>query len=127
MDSYLTRMHSNDSEELYRKYGIINQGEADEMFDIVGIYGLAKAGRSKDVLESARYSGYFDVGMAGACRGGHKDLVLLMISSGRVTNFNWGLDEAYRGGHEELAFLMIENGARPPNLRMYTFYRSYEQ
>jgi len=50
-------------------------------------------------------------GLFGACQGGHKMLVELMIKKG-ATFWNWGLEGACRGGHKMLAELMISKGAR---------------
>jgi hypothetical protein len=74
---------------------------------IVGIYELAKAGRTEDVLESIQDSENIEEGLAGACNGGHKDLVQLMIQMD-ATDLNWGMVKACQGGHKEIAQLMIQ-------------------
>jgi pentatricopeptide repeat protein len=111
MDSCLL---SNDSEELFWGYGIVEPESAQVAFSLVGIvdtYHLAIAGRIKDVSESIRYGGYINDGLAGACRGGHEELALLMIqemeSAGIVPNLDWHLSEACRGGQKKLALLII--------------------
>ncbi len=52
----------------------------------------------------------WDYGLEGACCCGHRDLVDLMIKNG-ATAWNWGLIGACRGGHRDLVDLMIKNGA----------------
>ena len=52
----------------------------------------------------------WDWALRGACEGGHKELVELMIEKG-ATRWDWGLRGACRGGHKDLAELMIEKGA----------------
>jgi hypothetical protein len=111
MDSYLCE----DSEELYRRYEIVGPG-VDELFGIVGIYELARAGRTEDVLEGIQTHWDLSLAFDGACHGGHKELVKLLIrkirSSGNKVTWDTGLTEACRGGSKELALLMMENGAR---------------
>jgi hypothetical protein len=112
MDSYLCE----DSEELYRKYEIVEPENATSaLLGIVGIFELARAGRTGDVLEGIRTTWYFSSAWRGACRGGQKELVELMIQKTRSSDvkISWdgGLAEACRGGHKELVLLMIENGA----------------
>lgn len=53
---------------------------------------------------------YWNEGLSGACRGGHRDIVDMMIEKGA---YNWdrGMTEACEGGHTEIITLMIENGA----------------
>ena len=52
------------------------------------------------------------MGLAGACLGGHLELVKLMIEK-RANDWNWGLKKACQGGHIELVKLMLEKGAEP--------------
>jgi hypothetical protein len=126
MESYLyyewSRMqlvHSRDSEELFWKYCIIEPENTTDTFSLVGItstYHLAKAGRTKDTLESIRDDPIDGSdGLGGACQGGHKELALLVVqrieSFGGIINFDRGLAGACFGGHKELALLMIEKGA----------------
>lgn len=52
----------------------------------------------------------WDNGLYNACQGGHIDLARIMIENG-ARNFNWGLEGARKGGHDHLILFMIENGA----------------
>jgi hypothetical protein len=108
---------SEDSEELFCKYGIVAPENAQVPFSLVGIvdaFNLAKAGRRVDVMENILYCPYEENILMGACQGGHKELVLLLIQL-EFDSWNTGLIGACRGGHEELALLMIYNGARSVN------------
>lgn len=51
-----------------------------------------------------------NLGLSGACEGGHLDLVNFLISKG-AKNWNTGLYGASRGGHLNLVKLMIVKGA----------------
>ena len=53
----------------------------------------------------------WNYGLSGACRGGHMEIVLLMIEKGVVDNWDWGLRGACEGGHMRVVLLMIEKGA----------------
>ncbi len=52
------------------------------------------------------HTGYYNE-LKIACKGGHIELVQLMIEKG-ATDWNWGLLGACRGGHMEIVKLMIE-------------------
>jgi hypothetical protein len=110
MDLYLC----DDSEELYRKCGIVKR-DGIGLSGIIKTYELAVAGRREDVLDSIKCLNDAYIGLAGACFGGHKELVLLMIQKTKyykpAADFNGGLVESCMGGHKELVLLMIENGA----------------
>lgn len=56
----------------------------------------------------------FDIGLWGACNGGHKDIALDMIQRG-ANNCNIGLLGACRGGHIDLINFMIDKGANDWN------------
>jgi hypothetical protein len=105
---------SLDSEEWFLLTGDIQGNPPYELSGIAGIYDLAKAGLVGDALESLRNESATE-GLYGACRGGHKDLALLMIQKldHPIMRSIWdtGLEEACIGGHEDLALLMIEKGA----------------
>ena len=58
-------------------------------------------------------------GLYGACEGGNKDLVILMIKNG-AGDWNRGLKSACRGGHKDLVSFMIEKGADDWNEGLYT-------
>ena len=60
----------------------------------------------KDIHKSL----YLDYGLSGACEGGHRDLVQMMIDLG-ATNFNYGLQSACYRGHRDLVQWMIDLGA----------------
>ena len=51
-----------------------------------------------------------NLGLMGACRGGHLTLAKVMIGRG-ATNVNFGLIGSCRGGHLDLAKLMLNLGA----------------
>ena len=55
----------------------------------------------------------FNLGLKGACYGGHKEIAELMIKYGeqKYNDYNWGLRGACRGGNMELAISMIKYGA----------------
>ncbi len=57
-------------------------------------------------------------GLCGACRGGHMDIVKLMIERG-ATDWNYGLYGACKGGHMNMVELMIERGATDWNNGLY--------
>ena len=78
----------------------------------VGSFGLTKwmIDKNHDLKKNC--------GFYGACRGGHKDLVLFMIDIG-ADWYDWGLKGACRGGHKELVMLMIEKGPKDWNLGLY--------
>jgi hypothetical protein len=50
----------------------------------------------------------YNKGLYGACRGGHHELVQLMLSKG--ANCGWGLCGACKGGHLDLVQLMLSKG-----------------
>lgn len=60
----------------------------------------------------------WDDGLLGACRGGHIDIIKLMIEKG-ANNWNWGLFGACRGGHIDIVKLMIEKGVNNWNLGLF--------
>src|ERR1700690_1304101 len=51
----------------------------------------------------------WNLGLRGACEGGHLDLVMMMISRG-ANDWNFGLEYACRGGNIALVELMISRG-----------------
>ena len=53
-------------------------------------------------------------GLHNACKGGHKDIALLMIKNG-ANDLNGGLSGACVKGHKDLALFMIEIGANDVN------------
>jgi hypothetical protein len=110
MDSCSYKLvHSNDSEELYWRYTIVTLGHTS-LVGIADVYELSVVGRTEDTLESVKYYGCVDQGLAGACEGGHKELALILIHWG-ASDYNGGLFGACYGGYEELVMLMIRNGA----------------
>ena len=52
---------------------------------------------------------WIDLGLEGACKGGHRDLVDLMISKG-ANDWGFALQAACEGGHRDLVDLIIEKG-----------------
>ncbi len=72
------------------------------------IYNLCFYGNYERI--STLKNDYWDDGLRGACRGGHMDIVKLMIEKG-ATDWNNGLYYACREGHVNIIKLMIERGA----------------
>jgi hypothetical protein len=67
----------------------------------------AENGDRLSIIKSAcNTNSYLNWGLYGACKGGHEDLVKLMIAKGAF-DFYWGLYGACLGGHKNLAELMI--------------------
>jgi hypothetical protein len=110
MESYL---NSNDSEELFRVYGIVERENAQATSSLAGIveaYELAKACLVQDTIDTIRYCRNINNGkdgIYGACQGGHKELALLLFEK-YGCDPNWGLIGACQGGNKELALLMIQ-------------------
>jgi hypothetical protein len=63
----------------------------------------------------------WNYGLAGACLGGHIDIVNLMIEKG-ANDWNWGLSGACRGGHLNIVKLMISKGAHTLDYRLYLIH-----
>lgn len=77
----------------------------------MGLYGACHGGhRDLAELMIERGSKYWNLGLMGACQGGHRDLVDLMIEKG-ARDWNLGLQHARMNGHPDLVNLMIEMGA----------------
>jgi hypothetical protein len=76
-------------------------------------WGLEGAcwGGHRDLVELMIDKGadLWDEGLVAACRGGHRDLVEWMIDKG-ADDWNWGLEAACHGGHRDLVELMITKG-----------------
>ncbi len=67
-------------------------------------------------IVSSPYGQYnWNFGLFDACRGGHLNIVGLMISKG-ANNWNRGLYDACRGGHLNIVELLISKGANDWNL-----------
>ncbi len=75
-----------------------------------GLNGACYGG-NKEIVELLLDKGAndFNKGLAHACYGGHKEIVELMLDKG-ATNFNWGLINSCLAGHKEIAELMIDKG-----------------
>lgn len=56
----------------------------------------------------------FNEGLSGACAGGHRDIVDMMIGYG-ASFWEWGLHSACEGGHLEIIDYMFEKGAEGRN------------
>jgi hypothetical protein len=106
MDSSLSEMWSDDSEELFWRYDVVKFNPGISLAGITRIRKLAEAGCSDDVLENLRNGEDADMGLWGACSGGHGELASLIIEKYEC-ELNWGLWGACIGGHKELALLMI--------------------
>ncbi len=82
----------------------------------MSFFNICKDGDMTKVLDEMRFDteyffGYSVLnGLAGACEGGHKEIIELMIEKG-ASNFNQGLSHACSGGHIEIVELMISKGA----------------
>jgi len=61
---------------------------------------------------------YWNGGMKGAARGGHRDLVQFFIKKG-ANNWNYGMEGAAEGGQRDLVEFFIEKGANSWNYGMY--------
>ena len=79
-------------------------------------YKLCKAGDRLSVIKNNVT--WLNYGLAGASRGGHKDLIELMILRG-ANSLDWSLENICRGGHKELIELIIEKGANNWNEGLY--------
>ena len=76
-----------------------------------GLFHGCKGGHEQIVeLMIARGANKWNGGLSYSCQGGHKELVELMIAKG-ADNWNIGLFSSHRGGHKELVELMIAKGA----------------
>ena len=60
----------------------------------------------------------WNLGLYYACKGGHLDIVNLMIEKG-AKHWNYGLQGACEGGHLAIVNLMIDKGANNWNLGLY--------
>jgi hypothetical protein len=88
---------------------------------------MAENGDRLSIIKSVCHHDWLDWGLDGACRGGHEDLVELMIDKG-TTNFDDGLIAACEGGHKTLAKLMIAKGAIKINHGLYrASYRGFKE
>ncbi len=75
-----------------------------------GLEGACKGGHL-DIIELMIDKGA-NWGLEGACKGGHLDIIELMIEKG-AKDWNWGLEGACEGGHLDIIKLMIKKGAEP--------------
>ena len=76
-----------------------------------GLQGACRGGHLElTMLMISHGADDWNNGLYGACRGGHLELTMLMISKG-ADNWDHSLQGACRGGHLELARLMISKGA----------------
>ena len=67
---------------------------------------------------------YWNYGLYGACRGGHMDIVKLLIEKG-AGNWNCGLSGACSGGNIDIVNFMIEKGASSWNWGLRTACETY--
>ncbi len=75
-----------------------------------GLYYACKGGHIEIIkLMIKKGATRLDRGLYGACEGGHLDIVKLMIEKG-AHNWNWGLVYACRGGYIDIVKLMIKKG-----------------
>jgi Ankyrin repeats (3 copies) len=84
-------------------------------------WGMIKASRGghMEIVKLMIEKGptYFDTSMAYAAEGGHMEIVKLMIEKG-ATDFDYAMANASKGGHMEIVKLMIEKGATDFNWAM---------
>ncbi len=86
------------------------------------LYGACKGGHMnivKLMIEKGAYE--WDWGLYGACLASNESIVKLMIEKG-ANEWNWGLHNACKGGYESLVKLMIEKGANDWNMGLYGAY-----
>ena len=108
-------IRSIDKPSLYSAYQVCKQWRRlglKQIVDIKTITDFVRACKQGDLLSITRSKynkSWLNRGLYSACRGGHKELVELMIAKG-ANNWNQGLYGACRGGHKELAELMIVKG-----------------
>jgi len=77
----------------------------------MGLKGACRRGHRNIVdLLIKRGANDWDQGLYGACRGGQLDLAYLMLRKG-AKDVNLGMNGACSGGHEGLGLLMIHHGA----------------
>ena len=74
-----------------------------------GLYNACKGGH-KDLVELMIAKGADDYNLYSACQGGHKEIVELMIAKGG-DDYNYGLEGACLAGHKEIVELMTAKGA----------------
>lgn len=74
------------------------------------LYKYCKANNITEIYLIQNEPVNWNYGLYGACEGGHKDLVLVMIKNG-ANDWNRGLGGACKGGHKDLVLFMIEKGA----------------
>jgi len=79
----------------------------------------AENGDRISIVKSVYRRNWIEYGLYGACKGGHKDLVDLMITDD-ILSLNWGLHGACEGGHKELAELLLAWGAYDHNWGLYS-------
>jgi hypothetical protein len=101
---------SEDHEEVFHKHGVVKPNSIHSLAGIVDIYKLAQAGYVEDTLECARNGESIQLGLSGACQGGHIDLARLLNATGEC-DLDWGMVAACIGGHEEIVSMMIKLGA----------------
>jgi ankyrin repeat protein len=88
-----------------------SKDDNDEDF-LWGFYGACKGGHLDIVnLMIDRVDLHLNHGLEIVCETGRRDMVDFFINKGNV-DISWGLCGACRGGHLDLVHLMIEKGAR---------------
>ena len=74
-------------------------------------YELCLKGDRKKIEEmmiTKRFNNHaLNYGLEGACRGGHKEIVQLMLEKGAFI-LSWGMSGACRGKHKEIIQLLLE-------------------
>jgi hypothetical protein len=111
MDSLYSKMQSDDSEELFRRYMVVGP-ELRNGYDLIGIVGafkLAEAGHQRAIIQNIR-------ALEETCHGGRLELVDLIIQAaeahGGQVNWNDELTGACCSSDMELMRLVIKRGAK---------------
>jgi hypothetical protein len=106
-----TRIHLREAAKNGDQLSIIKSSYNEDWIDW-GLFGACEGGHKDLVNLMISKDAYdFDYALMYACRGGHKDLMVLLIIRG-INNFDYGLFGACEGGHKDLIKLMIAYGAR---------------
>ena len=106
-----------DMKEVYKG---INEGGSYRKWNN-GLYGACRGGHM-DIVKLMIKQGaksWMNQGLYEACEGCHLDIVKLMIKSGAANCWNIGLHKACIGGNMDIIKLMIDNGGRGWNCALY--------
>jgi len=95
-----------------KNYALVSSLLLEKDIDVnFGLQGACKGGHMDLVqLMIDKGANNWNEGLLASCLGGHKDLAQFMIDKG-ANDFNRGLHRACIGGHEHMVQMMIDNGA----------------